>query len=99
MRYVFDAALYRWTARRELWTFVDVPAQAGSEIREVVGALAGGFGAVRVDARIGATTFRTSIFRGDGDTYVLPVKRAVRDAEGLEVGDVLQDVVIDLVDF
>ncbi len=99
MRYVFDAELYRWTARRELWTFVDVPADAGAEIREVVGDLAGGWGSVRVDARIGRTTFRTSIFPGDGTTYVLPVKRAVREAERLELGTRITGVEIDLVDF
>ncbi|WP_144719733.1 DUF1905 domain-containing protein [Agrococcus jejuensis] len=98
MRYEFDALLYRWSARRELWTFVDVPADAGREIREVVGALAGGFGAVRVDARIGATTFRTSIFPGADGTYVLPVKRAVRDAEGLVLDALVRGVAIELVD-
>lgn len=98
MRYEFDALLYRWSARRELWTFVDVPADAGREIREVVGALAGGFGAVRVDARIGATTFRTSIFPGADGTYVLPVKRAVRDAEGLALDALVRGVAIELVD-
>jgi hypothetical protein len=43
---------------------------------------------VPVLATIGASTWRTSIFpdttRG---TYVLPVKRAVRAAESLDVGD------------
>lgn len=98
MRYRFDAVLYRWTARRELWTFVDVPADAGREIREVVGALSGGFGAVRVDARIGVTTFRTSIFPGADDTYALPIKRAVRDAEGLTVDALVRGIAIELVD-
>ena len=45
-----------------------------------------GFGSVRVEARIGATTWRTSVFP-DKRGYVLPVKKAVRRAESLEVGD------------
>jgi hypothetical protein len=98
VRYEFDAVLYRWTARRELWTFVDVPTEAGREIREVVGALAGGFGAVRVDARIGDTAFRTSIFPGADHTYVLPVKRAVRDAERLTLDALVRGIAIELVD-
>ncbi|SDI00967.1 DUF1905 domain-containing protein [Agrococcus jejuensis] len=98
MRYQFDAVLYRWTARRELWTFVDLPAEAGREIREVVGSLTGGFGSVRVDARIGASRFRTSIFPGADGTYVLPVKRAVRDAEGLTLDALVRGVVVELVD-
>ena len=98
MRYAFDAELYRWAARRELWTFVDVPAEMGAEIREVVGRRMGGFASVRVDARIGSTRFRTSIFGGAGDAFVLPVKRSVRDAEGLEVGALVRGIEIELVD-
>ncbi|QCR19155.1 DUF1905 domain-containing protein [Agrococcus sp. SGAir0287] len=97
MRYVFDAALFRWAARRELWTFVRVPDEASAEIREVVGRM-GGFASVRVDARIGATRFRTSIFGGADGAFVLPVKRAVRDAEGLVVDRLVRDVEIELVD-
>lgn len=98
MRYEFDAELYRWTARRELWTFVDVPADAAAEIREVAGSLAGGFGSLRVDATIGRTWFRTSIFPGSDGVFVLPVKRAVREAEGLRLGQVVTGVAIELVD-
>lgn len=99
MRYVFDAVLYRWTARRELWTFVDVPADAGREIREVVGERTGGWGSVRVDARIGSSTFRTSIFPGADETFVLPVKRAIREAEGLTLDALVRGVEVELVDF
>jgi hypothetical protein len=46
-----------------------------------------GFGAVRVTARIGATTWGTSIFpsRSRGG-YVMGIKRQVRQAEGVEEG-------------
>ena len=47
-----------------------------------------GFGSVRVEVTCGATTWRTSVFPDTGRaTYVLPMKRAVRDAEGLAPGD------------
>ncbi len=44
-----------------------------------------GFGAVRVKARIGGTTWGTSIFpsRSSG-AYVMGIKRAVREAEGID---------------
>ena len=45
-----------------------------------------GFGSVRVEVTIGATTWRTSIFPG-GQRYALPLKKAVRAAEGIEPGD------------
>ena len=49
-----------------------------------------GFGGVRVDATIGATTWRTSIFPQTGDMYVLPLKRAVREAEGIDPGAIVR---------
>jgi hypothetical protein len=41
---------------------------------------------IPVAARIGRTEFRTSLFPR-GDLYLVPVKVAVRRAEGLELGD------------
>lgn len=42
------------------------------------------FGSVRVEARIGLSTWRTSIFPDAAQgAYVLPLKRAVREAEGI----------------
>lgn len=47
-----------------------------------------GFGSVRVEATVGGTTWRTSVFPDSrGGSYVLPVKRAVREAEDLDDGD------------
>lgn len=87
MRYSFTGELWRWAARRELWTFVTLSPEADDEIVAVVGDMTNGWGSIRVDAVVGATRFRTSIFpAGDEGSYVLPIKRAVRDAEGLELG-------------
>jgi len=41
-----------------------------------------------VRATIGSSTWTTSIFPGSGTGYVLPVKRSIRLAESLDVGDV-----------
>ncbi len=83
----FDAEVFVWAARTESWFFAAVPAEVGADIREIP-RMRRGFGAVRVQARIGATVWRTSIFpdsSGDGPSgaYVLPLKRAVREAEGI----------------
>ncbi|HAQ9640081.1 TPA: DUF1905 domain-containing protein, partial [Enterococcus faecium] len=44
-------------------------------------------------------TFATSVFPlGDDNAYALPVKRAVRDAEGVAVGDTVA-VRLRLLDF
>lgn len=47
-----------------------------------------GFGSLKVKARIGATEFATSVFPSKSDGgWLLPVKAAVRKAEGIGEGD------------
>jgi hypothetical protein len=96
---VFDAELWTWDARRaDSWTFVSLPGDASEEIRERTGGPRRGFGSVPVRVTIGTSTWTTSVFpsRSDGG-YVLPVKRAVREVEGLSAGDVAT-VTLELVD-
>ncbi len=87
MPYEFDATLRLWDARKDdSWTFVDLPTDLADEIADVAEGVARGFGSVRVQVTIGATTWRTSIFPG-ATTYALPVKAQVRRAERVEAGD------------
>jgi hypothetical protein len=73
------------------WHFVSLPADLADQIEEAFGRHAGGFGSVRVEVTVGATTWRTSIFPdGKRKTYVLPVKKPVRVAEGLKAGSAAQ---------
>jgi hypothetical protein len=87
--YLFDAELWLWDARQsDSWTFLNLPPEASAEIREVAGALPRGFGSVRVTVTLGATVWKTSIFPdAKAGVYVLPLKKAVRTAEGVEAGD------------
>jgi Domain of unknown function (DUF1905) len=91
VKVIFDAELWPLDARRaDAWIM---------EIRDLVGGRRGpGFGSVRVRATIGTSTWATSIFPAKDAGYVLPVKRPVRVAEGLEAGD-LAAVTVELVDF
>jgi hypothetical protein len=87
MEYEFEAELWEWDARRtDSWTFVSLPTDAADEILELSENTSRGFGSVRVEVTVGSTTWRTSIFPDNKTgTYVLPIKRAVREAEGLAV--------------
>jgi hypothetical protein len=99
VKVAFDAELWLWDARRaETWTFVSLPASESEEIRDLASGPRRGFGAVRVRATIGSSTWTTSIFPGSQAGYVLPVKRSVRAAEALDVGDVAT-VTVELADF
>jgi hypothetical protein len=81
----FIAPLWVWEARREFMTLVTVPVELGGMLRELGEAGRRGFGSVPVRVRVGTTTWRTSVFPQRDGTWVLPIKRAVRDAQGLEV--------------
>jgi len=91
MRYRFASELRRWEARvRDDWYFVELPIEASAEIHEWADALPrAGFGAVKVIARVGATSWSTSIFPGSSGTYSLVVGARVRRAEGVEPGEVV----------
>jgi Domain of unknown function (DUF1905) len=75
------------------WYFLSITGETAAAIAAIaaVGAgRSGGFGSVRVDARIGTTSWQTSLFRDRAEArYLLPLKAAVRRAEGLEAGMVV----------
>jgi hypothetical protein len=82
----FEAELWMADAA-DAWVFVTVPAEVSDDIRATSGPPKG-FGSVRVEVTIGATTWRTSVFPDSKlGCFVLPVKKAVRTAEDLDVGE------------
>ena len=88
--YDFAAPLWRWDAKDEAtsgaWFFVSLPFDISDDIEATAGP-GKGFGSVRVEVTVGSSTWLTSVFpSGERKTYVLPVKKAVRVAEGLEEG-------------
>ncbi len=86
MTYTFTAEVWEWTARTS-WFFVNLPEDSADDIEERFRRRAGGFGSIRVDVTIGSTNWQTSIFPStENSTYVLPLKKAVRVAEGLHPG-------------
>jgi hypothetical protein len=87
----FTASLWLWDARRsDTWTFVTLPAEVSEELALLAQAAGPprGFGSIKVEVRIGGTTWRTSVFPdASSGSFVLPVKRSVRQANGVEAGD------------
>lgn len=79
----FEGEIFGWRAREQEWFFAALPEELSADIREIPRPRRG-FGSVRVEARIGTTTWRTSIFPDASmGAYVLPLKRSVREAEGI----------------
>lgn len=86
LSFSFDAEL--WLSNVEgSWVFLTVPEAISDEIEDGV-PTKGGFGSVKVNAAIGGTTWSTSLFPDSkAGAYILPVKKAVRTAESIDVGD------------
>jgi hypothetical protein len=70
------------------WHFLTLPPEVADDVREVGAAARAGFGSVRVTATVGGTSWRTSVFPdARSGSFLLPVKKPVRAAEGLRAGD------------
>jgi hypothetical protein len=87
------SALWRWSGGNGgTWFFLTVSGEAGEVLsatalmRRFEG-LARGFGSLRVTAQIGASRWQTSVFPSRETGWMLPVKAAVRRAEGIGEGD------------
>jgi hypothetical protein len=87
MEWTFTADVFAWDEHGPSWRFLRLPLEVADEVRDTAGEPAG-FGSVRVHVRIGATGWATSVFPEKvSGTYLLPVKKSVRDREGIDDGD------------
>lgn len=88
MKITFTAPLWLWNGKGA-WHFVTLPVDDSQIIRMAVPRR--GWGSVRVKARIGETSWATSIFPDSkSGAYLLPVKAEVRKAEGIAPGDAVE---------
>lgn len=83
----FSSEVWEWRGPAPFY-FVTVPEQEALDLREVSAAVTYGWGMIPVRAQIGATQWKTSLWPKDGG-YVVPLKGAVRQAEGIDNGDVV----------
>ena len=85
--HTFEAELVAWDPDKpDSWVFATLPEDVSDDIEEV--GEPRGFGSVRVQVRLGGTEWSTSLFPSRQQrAYVLPVKKVVRRAAGVEAGD------------
>jgi len=88
MELAFAGELWHWRGPSP-FHFVTVPEPESAEIEAVSATVSYGWGCIPVKGRVGETTFTTSLFPKDGG-YLVPVKDAVRKAEHLELGDIVE---------
>ncbi|MFD5598654.1 DUF1905 domain-containing protein [Leucobacter sp. NPDC058333] len=85
MEFAFTSPLARWDKKPALWTFVLLSEEISDAIAATTAGREKGFGSARVQVTVGAAVWTTSIFPSDS-AYMLPIKKAVRESEGLELG-------------
>ena len=93
-RITHTGPLWRWAGGTNgTWHFLTIDGLAGEALsatalmqRLETGRRAG-FGSLKVTAQIGESSFSTSVFPSKGTGWMLPVKAAVRKAEGFAEGD------------
>jgi hypothetical protein len=81
----FEGEVWFWRGPSP-FHFVTVPPEEAEQLRSAAAAVTYGWGMIPVSGRLGGTEFTTSLFPKDGG-YVVPLKDAVRGAEGVDVGD------------
>jgi hypothetical protein len=87
MDVTFSGEIWEWRGPAPYY-FVTVPEEDSQDIQAVASALTYGWGVIPVRAQIGDTSWTTSLMPKDG-RYVLPLKDAVRNAEGVQEGDTI----------
>ncbi|MFM1839151.1 MAG: hypothetical protein RIS37_417, partial [Actinomycetota bacterium] len=85
VNFTFTASVWEWRGPAP-YHFVSVPLEIAQEIKELASAVTYGWGMIPVAGKIGNTSFTTSLWAKNG-TYAVPLKDAVRKAEGISLED------------
>lgn len=88
MHFLFSGTVWEWRGPAP-YHFVSVPEDIAREIKEMASAVTYGWGMIPVSGKIGMTEFTTSLWAKNG-TYAVPIKDAVRKAEGISLQDTIE---------
>ena len=92
--FVFHARMWLYEGE-SAWHFATLPKAMSARIKSLTAGKNRAWGSLRVEATIGETRWKTSIFR-DRKTgaYLLPIKASVRTREQLRAGDSVEIALI-----
>lgn len=85
MEFEFNGEVWEWRGPAPFF-FVTVPEEQSVELEAASSLVTYGWGMIPVEVTIGFTRWTTSLFPKDG-LYVVPLKGAIRKAEGIDLGD------------
>ena len=85
MRLRFEGVIWYWRGPAP-FHFVTVPPVESEMIHDVASGVTYGWGMIPASVTIGDTTVTTALWPKDGG-YIVPIKKALQDREGLGVDD------------
>ena len=86
----FSGTVHRWVNNPNIY-LVSVPRDLSEEIKEISEGLTNGWGSLKVEATIGSTVWRTSIFPDSkSGLFDLPLKAEVRKKNNLEAATLVK---------
>jgi hypothetical protein len=88
MDWEFEAEVFQWRGPAPYF-FAETPDEVDAFLHDHLGELTYGWGVIPAQVRIGDTEVGTSLMPKD-DVYLVPLKVALRRAEGIDDGDVVR---------
>lgn len=85
MEFTVSGEVWEWRGPAP-FHFVSLDEETAADVREIASRVSYGWGMIPVKGSVGRTSFTTSLWPKEG-SYVVPLKDAVRHAEGIELGD------------
>ena len=88
--YEFQAEMWQYQTPKGGWYFVSLPIEISHEIRTNLKWQEEGWGRMKVEAKIGNSTWKTSIwFDTKYNTYLLPIKTEIRIKNHLKPSEII----------
>jgi hypothetical protein len=85
IKYDFNSKPWKYTGPAS-WTFISLPEAFSREIRDNLRNEEEGWGRLKATVKIGNTEWKTAIwFDTKTNTYLLPLKAAIRKTENIEI--------------
>lgn len=72
------------------WHFATIEKRFAEKLKDNYHHPRRGFGAIPVNVIVGKTKWKTSIFPDRDGSYLLPVKKEVRNKEGIKAGETIR---------
>ena len=90
MKISFEGTVHQWAAN-PIFFLVSLPKEDSEELEDLFSGLTNGFGSLKVEATVGNTVWKTSIFPNTTfGVFGLPLKVEIRQKNGLIEGSTVR---------